>query len=121
MDTLFAGLSSDDVWVTRMRAELSRAALVQDLAVEAAEEQENLSPVIQTTKWVGTQPACTPPPECYDGGNGSDDGLFPGGGSGEGCAVSDSDDGRFDDSSLISAALVGLGLAFARRRRRRRN
>lgn len=121
MDTLFAGLNSDDVWVTRMRAELSRAALVQDLAVEAAEEQENLSPVIQTTKWVGTQPACPPPPECYDGGNGSDDGLFPGGGSGEGCAVSDSDDGRFDDSSLISAALVGLGLAFARRRRRRRN
>jgi len=121
MDTLFAGMNPSDVWVTRMRAELSREALGKDLAVEAA-EQASVQRTIQTTKWVGTQPACPPPPECYgDGGPGSSGSgeLFPGG-NGNGCAVADTEHGRFDDSSLISVALVGLGLAFARRRRRRR-
>ena len=117
MDTLFAGMSTNDVWVTRLRAELSREALSSDLAVEAAEDQETVSSVIQTTRWVGTQPACPPPPECYDGGAGDD--LFPGG-DGDGCAVAESENGRFDDSSLISVALVGLGLFFARRRGRRK-
>lgn len=120
METLFAGMSESDVWVTRIRAELSRDAFSSDLNVEANDSQSQVSPVIQTTKWVGTQPACPPPPDCYDGGSGDGD-LFPNGGSGEGCAVVESDQGRFDDSSLITAGLIGLGLVAARRRRRRRN
>jgi Uncharacterized protein conserved in bacteria (DUF2330) len=119
MDTLFWGLNESDVWVTRMRAELSRSALSADLHVEAAEGQETVSNTIQTTKWVGTQPACPPPPGCYEGG-GDDPGGFLDGGSGEGCAVTQPDDNGFDDSSLVSVMMVGLGLAAARRRRRRR-
>jgi hypothetical protein len=126
MDTLFAGMNESDVWVTRLRAELSRDALGSDLHVEAHDSQTQVSPVIQTTKWVGTQPSCAPPPDCGDSGfgfgsgsGGSDGGLFPNGGSGDGCAVVAGEPRRFDDSSLVTAALVGLGLVAARRRRRR--
>ncbi|MCA9620875.1 MAG: DUF2330 domain-containing protein [Myxococcales bacterium] len=118
MDVLFAGMNAADVKVTRLRAELGRPALAKDLVVEAADDQSDVSPFIQTTKWVGSQPACPPPPACYDGSGSGDGPIGERLGSGDGCAVSE-DDG-FDDSSLVSALLVGLGLAATRRRRRRR-
>jgi MYXO-CTERM domain-containing protein len=81
----------------------------------------DVSPIFQTTKWTGTQPACPPPPDCDNpilvGGPGYDeDGNGDGDGGFNGCALgSDHEDYGF-------AAFLGgaLAFAFAWRRKRRR-
>ena len=67
MDVLFAGINEMSASITRMRAELSRPALGSDLLMGAADDQAEVSNVIQTKQWVGTQPPCAPmPPGCED-------------------------------------------------------
>jgi hypothetical protein len=57
MDTLFFGIPATNIRVTRIRADLSRAALDQDLQMTAAADQSVLSPVRQVTKELN-EPAC---------------------------------------------------------------
>ena len=74
LEVLFAGMSSD-VWVTRLRGELARPALGSDLQLAASSDQTPVDRIIQTSKFLGTQPACPPaPPGCdvVDGNSGSE-------------------------------------------------
>jgi hypothetical protein len=119
MATLFAGMDPYSVTLTRLRAELSRPALGTDLLVGASADQSQVQNIIQTTKYVGTKPACAPPPEC-DGASSSSAGGGSNGGSsasgGGGCALGQGPIGAFG-----GGALVALGLLAARRRRRSRS
>ncbi len=123
LDTLFAGMNEESVWVTRLRAELSKSALATDLTLAAAAKQAEVSNYIQTTKFVGTQPACPPPPPGCDevttggGTSGGDDvawGFDDDGSAGGGCTMG---------APGISGAAAGAGVlllgAAAYRRRRR--
>ncbi|MBM4376420.1 MAG: DUF2330 domain-containing protein [Deltaproteobacteria bacterium] len=65
LDTLFSGMDAGSIWLTRLRAELPREALGTDLVLEAASTQDEVSRLLQTTKFIGPQPACpAPPPGC---------------------------------------------------------
>lgn len=112
MQVLFDGIQGT-AYVTRLRAELSRAALGQDLLVQAADDQSTISNFIQTTKWEGTQPACPPKPDCGDFGGGDDDVFNSGGGS---CALTSE---RSSEGNALGLSLLAIvGLALARRRRK---
>jgi MYXO-CTERM domain-containing protein len=129
VDRLFAGMHEASVRVTRLRAELSRAALATDLVVGASDDQDLLSNFIQVTKSVGTPPPCPPPPDCGDSDD--DDGF----GSGIGFPGFDGDDdggglrsGKggcnvhgtpHDGFGVLLAGALGLALLHARRRRSR--
>jgi hypothetical protein len=118
---MFAGLNETSVKITRMRAELSRPALGSDLTMSASDDQTDVSNVVQTTKWKGTQPACAPPPPgcddptvSYPNGKPQDDTRTPGQNSS--CAMGDR------SSPLGATALGGLAILvmLAIRYRRRR-
>jgi len=113
LDVLFAGMEPNAVWLTRLRAELPREALGQDLKLQAATAQAEVPRFIQTTDFVGTPPACPPPPP------GCEDLAASGGGEvvisgGRGCSFGTS---RFSDAAFGGvAAIAGLALAVRRRR-----
>jgi MYXO-CTERM domain-containing protein len=106
--TLFAA-DAATVVVTRMRADLSQAALANDLVLQASAEQAPMSNVYRVTRAVGV-PACpkyaplTCPP-CGKGG-------------GLGCATASQADGGGE--AVVLAGLVGLLVVRAYGRRRRR-
>jgi len=58
LDVLFAGMNPNAVMVTRLRAELSRAALAEDLTLTAASDQSVLPTSLQAKKATGTWPPC---------------------------------------------------------------
>jgi MYXO-CTERM domain-containing protein len=78
--TLFPG-GSATVRVTRMRADLSRAALANDLALTAASDQSEVSNTYQVTHAIDV-PVCPNPPVCPCGTNGNAAGSSSGGGYG---------------------------------------
>lgn len=131
LDTLFAGMQPTSVRVTRLRAELPRAALGVDLGLAAAADQTELARYVQVTNGVGTPP-CPDYSWCGDGGSGGGaggatkdggaglPGLAPNDESGDdgGCAVSSAGGGPGSDALSILAA--ALGLAIVRRSKRGR-
>lgn len=118
LDTLFAGMSPASTYVTRLRSELARPALGSDLFLGASIGQGDVSNFIQTTQWLGTQPACPPPPDCGDGpGIGRGFGNRNGGSDGSGCALGTDDEKDYGLAGLFGGAIA---LAVAARRRRRR-
>jgi hypothetical protein len=135
--TLFPG-GGTSVRVTRLRADLSQAALATDLVLRASADQSPLSNVYQVTKSIHA-PQCPNPPVCPCGGVGSSSGGLGnssgsiGGGSGSGatttssspskdsfgCAASPAEADR-GDLEFILAGLVGAALVRARTRRKPR-
>jgi hypothetical protein len=134
--TLLPG-GAASVRVTRMRADLSNAALANDLVLQASADQSPLSNVYQVTNAINV-PACPDPPVCPCGGaGGSSSGGFANssgsGGSGSGaapttnpssppkdslgCATSPADSGG-NGLELILSGLVGTALVRARMRRK---
>lgn len=116
LGVLFHGMDENQVWLTRLRAELPREALGKDLVLQAAASQVEVPRFIQTTKYVGQQPACPPiPPGCEESG---DSGGFPAtsdltAAGGGGCAMSG---GGFSELAF-GGALLALGAVVARRRK----
>ena len=122
---LVGGIPEQNVWVTRVFSELSRAALADDLAVQAAASQQQLPRYFNVTKSTGTPPACPSFPPCNDGSSsggpsgGSDtEAPEPSMGSaaelsaGGGCSTSGS------AGSVAAALALALATAFVARRRR---
>ena len=108
---LFAGLAPADVWVTRLRAELSRDAFATDLLLQASLPQDPVNRIIQTQASIGSPPVCPAAPVC-GGSAGSDGGVVEGGG----CTTQGLD--ATPGLGLGLGWLAGLGLLLAARRRR---
>jgi MYXO-CTERM domain-containing protein len=102
LDTLFTGLSAPP-YITRLRAELSRAALATDLVLQASSDQSPLSNHINVTNTVGTPPACPPPPDCDDSS----------------CAFEQPGSSASGSVGALLLTLVGAGALVSRRRRHR--
>jgi hypothetical protein len=131
LTTMFPDGQSD-VWVTRMRSDLSHAALANDVVVGASSDQTQMSNLYQVTKSVNApscQPAycgCNPEPGPVGGGGGWLFGAPTGtGGSsnGSGCAAAPAarEDGH---STWLDLGLVGVivgGSIVGKRVRRRRS
>jgi hypothetical protein len=111
LNALFAGMAPGSIWLTRLRAELPREALATDLNLEAATDQVDVSRFIQTTKFIGPQPACpAAPPGCRVEGDAEVDG-------GSGCAVAAT---TRANELFFAGSLAVLGLLWRRRREARR-
>jgi hypothetical protein len=128
MKTLFTGLSTSNVRVTRLRGDISHASLADDLVLQPSSDQSELSNIRQVTREQG-QPSCPvyDPDTCSVVGNAPRDqaqAQANQGGSGGGywsCATTP-EHGMFDGVTLASmAAFLGLAVGRARRRRRGRD
>jgi hypothetical protein len=115
LSALFPG-GGTSVRVTRMRADLSRAALTNDLVLQASIDQSVLSNVYQITNF-------TPCPACVCSGlSGGSDGVSSSGGSGMPpggaghCAASTIAPGR-GAVGFVAAGFIGIALLRVRRRR----
>ena len=138
LSTLFAE-GARTVRITRMRADLSQAALANDLVLQASMDQSTISNVYQTTKSIHA-PVCPPydPSTCTCGSSGSSGGVNPtlggsgylphqtgtpqpnsdaAGSSSGGCAISPASAGGSDVDASI-AALMGLAFAWSRSKKR---
>ncbi len=84
LETLFPGSASGtytDVRITRMRGDLSRAALANDLVLQASMDQSAMSNVYQVTQSINA-PTCPPLPNPCPCGGSSSSGSASGGSSG---------------------------------------
>jgi MYXO-CTERM domain-containing protein len=127
---LFPGGDQSEVFVTRFRSDLSRAALANDLVLQATADQSQLSNIYNVTQSVNA-PTCpavpNPCPPCgsdFGGSSGGSGGSVFGnsGGSGNGsgssgCSTSP-DDRSGANGGVILAGLVAAALLFSRARRR---
>ncbi|MFO0588748.1 MAG: DUF2330 domain-containing protein [Polyangiaceae bacterium] len=131
LDTLFAGMAEQSTWITRVHAQLSRAALADDLNIQAASAQDPVSNYLQAPVADGPTPQCPDYSWCTNNGAGDP----PGAGSWNGFGSTSGSGGSDGFSKSQSAcnvqgagsndgpatALLGIGLAAAavavRRRR----
>jgi hypothetical protein len=111
--TLFHGLNPSDVRVTRIRADLTRAALSQDLVLQASADQTLLTNMRYPTKSTN-KPQCPTYPPCPPSNDGGWIGVI--GATGGGCTLSPESNGF---TILALAALVGIGARGVARRRKR--
>lgn len=117
---LYGALDRTSMWITRMHAQLPRAALDVDLAMQASADQAGVPHQHFITNTTGMPPPCPPDPcgssgsgDFLPGGDGFDPGFDDGAGGGGGCNL-----GHGGFSSLGGMALA-LALALVRRRRAR--
>ncbi|MFP6684012.1 MAG: DUF2330 domain-containing protein [Polyangiaceae bacterium] len=126
LDRLFAGMDSTKVTVTRLRGELSRAALSTDLVLGASDDQATVPTSMQASHSIGTKPTCPPKPDWCDDNDGPFGSLGSGSpgsrtGSQSSCAyraVAATPTGS--EPWLAFVSLLGLSVIAAGRRRRRR-
>jgi MYXO-CTERM domain-containing protein len=133
---LFSGIAPASLTVTRLYAELPRAALAADLGLSATILATPISRNLTATKSVGAEPMCPMYPPCDPSTTGTGAGGATGGvgtGSASGgvggaggaanpdvsahsgsCAIGE----NAGSSSAFGAIVAALGLALARRRRR---
>ena len=107
--TLFEGMSASTVRVTRIRSDLSRAALAHDLTLQASADQSVLTNRRYVTATSGT-PNC--PSYGYCGGSGNGDVT-----AGGGCALAPEGDASGTLFAIFAA--VGMALTGMARRRKR--
>jgi hypothetical protein len=128
--TLFPGGNQGSVRVTRIRSDLSHAALANDLVLQASSDQSQLSNVYQVQKYTNA-PACpsvpNPCPPCdgsssggmgAQGGAASTNKVSPGTQSFS-CATAPSDDSGANWVALGAVAFLGTSLVRTRVRRKR--
>jgi hypothetical protein len=134
--TLFPGADQGTIRITRMRADLSHAALAADLTLQASADQNDLSNFYQVTQSVNA-PACpavpNPCPPCGEsssssGGDGGVVGSLGGGGKTNaaspgqqsfGCSAVPSDGGGGGWFELTLAGMLGIAIVRSRVRRKR--
>lgn len=95
--------------VTRLHAELPRAALATDLILGASLNQEPVQRNFEITATMGKPPTCPSYPPCSDTGSGGADGMNAG------CACTTGSEA--DASAMLGGALFSFGWILARRRR----
>ena len=122
LSTLFPGGDQSEVFVTRMRSDLSRAALANDLIVQASADQSILSNIYNVTQSVNA-PTCpavpSPCPPCGGGvGGASSGGIFGTAGNGESGGSTSPDDRSGENGGIILAGLAVAAIALNRAKRR---
>lgn len=127
---LFSTIADENLWITRLHAELSRVAFATDLNLQASADQTYVNRWLQVTNAVGTPPACPPPPDWCTDPTGSSSSSTSGGsnpwdpfGDGNGSNGTASGNCAVAPESSMPAAFGLLGsalfLSLARRRSRR--
>ncbi len=118
---LFAGMSGPNVRITRMRSDISHAAMTTDFVLQASGDQSELSNIRTVTQQINTQ--CPIYDHCEVVGYGTPDesaASIDGNGGSGGCVTA----ARGDTDGGLTALLGVLGLVFMRkvgsRRKRRR-
>jgi hypothetical protein len=118
MDTLFYGIPTATSRVTRMRADLSHAALDQDLQMTASSDQEVLSAYRQVTKELN-QPQCPVWDGCQSVGTAPRDEAFARSTPANGSSSCSTTTSHMNPSWLaIGGSLAAVGLVHVARRRR---
>jgi uncharacterized protein DUF2330 len=123
LDTLFAGIASAQARVTRIRADLSKAALASDLSLQASADQDTLSNIRLVTRF-GDGSSC---PNCPSAQPAPE---LPAPRTNPPAASGGSSEGAFSCSNATqtpvmrdvvgwSLAIIGGALALRARRRRR--
>ncbi len=110
--TLFAGINAPDLRVTRIRSDLARASLAEDLVLQASADQSDLTNTRYAKQSVNAPP-CQTYPSCPNADGGTNGVSAYGGG----CAVSPEGSGGgvvFALGGLLAVAIHTL----ARRRKR---
>lgn len=123
LDALYGTIDDTSLWITRAAAQLSRAALADDLELGASADQSPVTRWFQAEKQIGTPPPCPTFDPCDDlpgtepsgGGwdfwnNGSGSGTNAGGGS---CAMTS----RGGPPAVLAGLALMAALAIARRKR----
>ncbi|UQA62510.1 DUF2330 domain-containing protein [Polyangium aurulentum] len=114
LSALFGTIPEQGLWVTRIYGELSRAALVSDLSLGAADSQEEVPRWLQAQQAVGTPPACPEPFPCSPDGNNPNSPEEPDWEPRESCAMG----GSAGVPATLGLVVAASALAFVRRRRR---
>jgi hypothetical protein len=112
--TLFAGMAGPSVRVTRMRSDISHAAMTADFVLQASQDQSEMSNVRVVTQSVNEQ-CSVYGSDCSVVGTGSPAAAAASGPHGGGCTASPNG----GDSSLSLGVIAGM-IGFAARRARRR-
>jgi MYXO-CTERM domain-containing protein len=119
LNTLFAGITPSQLWISRMSAELSRPALTDDLVLSASPSQTPIARFYFVENTQGTPPECPPlPPGCEGGADSANS-------SGSGASDSGSSDGASSGCNATGEGspkwswltLGALAVATLRRRR----
>ncbi len=130
LQTLFAGIDLRNLWVTRLYAELSKAALANDLTVGASASQTWVDRYLQASNTVGAAPTCPPDPCAGDSSSGSafttsaTGGMLGSGGASSddnvtttgGCAI-----GNTQSTTFAGLVLTGMAALLLGRKRGRRS
>jgi MYXO-CTERM domain-containing protein len=126
VDKLTGNLNQTSLWISRLHAELPRAALGNDLEVGAAMKQTEVTNFIETTVGIGTPPPCPDYSGCGNNNTGGNNSVGSGVPSGSGGGSSGGSSGcgiSLGGSGDASTAMGGLGvlvaLSMLRRRRQR--
>lgn len=114
--TITAGINENALWVTKIYAQLPRAALATDLSFGASAEQKEIPRTLIATKTIGTDDSCgSGPINCGDTSSGTGGHAFePDGGGGCACAIEN------PESPIETLVLIALGSSAALLRRRKR-
>ncbi len=118
LDTLFQGIPEGNTRVTRMRADLAKAALATDLVLNASQDQAQLSNIRQLTKELN-QPQCPIWDGCNTVGSAPRDEAASRSSNGDGVSTCASS-AKKNSSAWMAAGLGFAGLAFAHAIRRRK-
>ncbi|HSO35058.1 MAG TPA: DUF2330 domain-containing protein [Labilithrix sp.] len=119
LTTLFFGIPTSTTRVTRMRADLSHAALNADLVMTASADQTPLANVRQVTKELN-QPLCTVYSGCQAVGTAPRDEAIARNSGGSGESFSCTTGGTGTSPLWLGAGLGYFAFALVRARRRRR-
>jgi hypothetical protein len=115
---LFAGMAGPNVRVTRMRSDISHAAMTTDFVLQASADQGELSNVRQVTHSVNEQ-CPVYGSNCSVVGTGSPAQAAASGPHGFGCSASSSESGDGLVGLYVVAGMLGLSAIRGRRERRK--
>jgi hypothetical protein len=119
LTTLFAGIAGSSVQVTRMRSDISHAAMTTDFILQASQDQSEVSNIRHVSQSINEQ-CPVYGSDCSVVGNGTPAQAAASGPHGGGCSTSQSGQGQWpSDVAAIAGVLGFIALRVKKVRRRR--
>ena len=119
LNTLFAGMAGPSVRVTRMRSDISHAAMTTDFVLQASQDQSEVTNVRQVSQSINEQCPIYGS-DCNIVGTGTPAQAAASGPHGSGCSTSASGRGQWPTDLLAVAGVLGLIALRVRKLRRSR-